>query len=77
MNKRFYDLAKQSIAHPYLVLKSYYSQLTITVGFFLMGYWLLDIENNVDMMEPIYWVAAVMALGFLLYGKDRYKKAST
>ena len=76
MNKRFYDLAKQSIAHPYLVLKSYYSQLTITIGFFLMGYWLLDIENNVELMEPIYWVAAVMALGFLLYGKERYKKAN-
>ena len=37
LNKRFYDLARESGAHRYLILKSYYSQLSLIVCFLIIA----------------------------------------
>ncbi len=75
MNKRFYDVAKQTIEHPYLILKSYYSQITIATGFFIFGYVSLEVENSVALLQPVYWCASVLALTFLCYGANRYRRS--
>lgn len=74
MNKRFYDLAKLTCSHDYLVLKSYYSQAAIVVIFGLMGYWLYSIEPGAWSLTPIYWISTVFALIYLIYGIRRYSQ---
>lgn len=74
MNKRFYDLAKLTCSHDYLVLKSYYSQAAIVVTFGLMSYWLYNIEHSALLLVPMYWVSAVFALIYLVYGIRRYSQ---
>lgn len=73
MNKRFYDIAKLTIAHRYLVLKSYYSQATIFVLFLVFGIVILYFGNSSNLLGPIYWVAAVFSWAYLLYGVKRYR----
>ena len=74
MNKRFFDLAKLTCSHDYLVLKSYYSQAAIVLIFGLMGYWLYRVEPGVWSLTPIYWVSAAFALIYLIYGIRRYSQ---
>ena len=73
MNKRFYDIAKHTLSHRYLVLKSYYSQAAIFVLFLLFGSAVMQFDYDVGVLTPVYWVAAVMALGYLIYGAKRYR----
>ncbi|MEM7195713.1 MAG: hypothetical protein AAF402_12230 [Pseudomonadota bacterium] len=75
MNKRFYDVAKQTIQHPYLVLKSYYSQMTIATGFAVLGWLIIDLENSEKLFSGVYWGASALALSFLAYGASRYRQA--
>ena len=72
MNKRFYDLAKMTAGHSYLVLKSYFSQFAIAVTFGIMAWVISDVENSERLLIPIYWASAVLALTYLLYGARRY-----
>ena len=72
MNKRFYDLAKETLSHRYLILKSYYSQVTIAVVYLGFGYFISQRPDSEELLSPIYWIAAVGALTFLLYGTRRY-----
>ena len=75
LNKRFYDLARETLSHRYLILKSYYSQITIAIVFVGFGY---AVQNRTDtelMLGPIYWLAAIGALSFLVYGAQRYDRA--
>ncbi len=74
MNKRFYDLAKLTCSHDYLVLKSYYSQAAIALIFALMGYWLYSIEPGAWVLTPVYWLSAALALIYLIYGIRRYSQ---
>ncbi len=74
MNKRFYDLAKLTCSHDYLVLKSYYSQAAIVVIFGLMAYWLYRVEPGAWPLTPIYWLSAAFALIYLIYGIRRYSQ---
>jgi MFS family permease len=67
-NKRFFDLAKHTSAHRYLFLKSYYSQITIALGFGL-GAASLYLSGNSDtsFLLTSYLIAAVLAPAYLLY----------
>jgi MFS family permease len=74
MNKRFYDLARDTLSHRYLVLKSYYTQITLALVF--LGFGLIT-QHSVDsekFLGPIYWLAAAGAFIYLFYGADRYKE---
>lgn len=73
MNKRFYDIAKASLAHRYLVLKSYYSQATIFVLFLAFGGALLHFGRGEEILTPVYWMAAAGALIYFCYGAKRYR----
>ncbi len=72
MNKRFYDLAKLTRSHDYLVLKSYYSQIGIAVVFGAIGLTTYQMQNSEILLTPIYWAAAVMSFTYFLYGARRY-----
>jgi len=75
MNKRFYDLARETLSHRYLILKSYYSQITIAVVFLGLGLATQRVDDSQQLLVPIYWLAAAGALCFLLYGARRYDQA--
>jgi len=72
MNKRFYDLAKLTISHDYLVLKSYYSQISIVVVFAVVAFIFAGMEVSETMLRPLYWVSAALALSYFVYGSRRY-----
>ena len=74
MNKRFYDLARETLNHRYLVLKSYYSQFIIGIVFVAAGLLIRDIEHSATLLIHSYWLGAVLAFVFLLYGAT-YAKA--
>ena len=73
-NKRFYDIAKLTLAHRYLVLKSYYSQSAIFAVFLLFGWATLQTESAA-LLAPVYWAAAAASFGYLAYGARRYRKS--
>ncbi len=75
MNKRFYDLARDTLSHRYLILKSYYSQIGIAVVFFAFGAVILHAADSERMLIPIYWIAAAGSFVYLLYGSSRYDRA--
>ena len=72
MNKRFYDLAKLTCSHDYLVLKSYYSQISIAVVFGVLALVLLKVDQTAAVLTPIYWFSAAVALSYFVYGARRY-----
>ena len=75
MNKRFYDLARDTLAQRYLILKSYYSQITIAIVYLGFGWAIIGHAESQDWLVPIYWMAAVGSFVFLLYGSARYDGA--
>jgi uncharacterized membrane protein YadS len=77
MNKRFYDLARETLSHRYLILKSYYSQITIAVVFLGFGIAIQHSPDSEQLLVPIYWLAAAGALSFLLYGARRYDQSES
>ncbi len=72
MNKRFYDIAKMTRSHDYLVLKSYYTQFGIIIMFGALGFSVMEINNSELVLSPVYWICAPLALLYLLYGARRY-----
>ena len=76
MNKRFYDIAKLTIAHDYLLLKSYYTQFFIIIGFSAIGFIAMNVHDAQTMLVYTYWAAAIGALVFLIYGAKRYSASS-
>ena len=74
MNKRFYDIAKQTCSHDYLVLKSYYTQSAIVVMFGLFGLYSWQVEYSELLLVPIYWSCAAIAIFYFLYGSTQYNK---
>ena len=77
MNKRFYDLARETLDHRYLVMKSYYSQITIAVVFTVFGIAILGRTDSETLLVPVYWFAAAGSFVFLLYGAARYDHPAT
>ncbi|MDD9854890.1 MAG: hypothetical protein OXU88_01780 [Gammaproteobacteria bacterium] len=65
-NKRFYDIAKQTLGHRYLVLKSYYSQAAIFILFIVFGWAVAGADAG--LLAPVYWAAALVALAYFIYG---------
>ncbi len=76
MNKRFYDIARETLGHRYLILKSYYSQMTIAVVFTLLGVAVIGTPDSETLLVPVYWAAALGAVTFLWYGISRYGRQS-
>ena len=76
MNKRFYDLAKTTIAHDYLIIKSYYTQASIAVCFIIVAGVSLFFEQPQEILIPVYWVAGILAPCFLWYGTNRYGRVA-
>jgi MFS family permease len=72
MNKRFYDLAKLTLSHDYLVLKSYYTQFAIALSFGAFGLLTWQMDESQMLLTPIYWTAAASSLTYLVYGASRY-----
>lgn len=72
-NKRFYDIAKLTLSHRYLVLKSYYSQAAILALFAGFGVAALQLGWSEVVFAPVYWAAAAGALLYLFYGAARYR----
>ena len=72
MNKRFYDLAKLTRSHDYLVLKSYYTQITIIFMFGFFGFFTYQFESSETLLAPLYWMSAVLAFAYLLYGSKSH-----
>ncbi|MCP4489072.1 MAG: MFS transporter [Gammaproteobacteria bacterium] len=76
MNKRFYDLAKLTCSHDYLVLKSYYTQLAIIFAFAGFGLLANRLEASESLLASAYWGLAILSLIYLLYASRRYQHAS-
>ncbi len=72
-NKRFYDLAKLTTAHHYLIKKSYYSQLFIAVIYLLIGLAFSTADNAFEQLQWLYWLCAPLALAYLCYGYQHYQ----
>ncbi|WP_456449006.1 MFS transporter [Thiolapillus sp.] len=67
-NKRFFDLARETSAHRYLFLKSYYSQFSIALGFSLAaGVFALSQDHSGEWLRFSYLGAGFFAPLFLLY----------
>jgi len=73
LNKRFFDLARESGAHRYLILKSYYSQLSLIVCYLAIAMLAITIVDVQQVLKTIYVIAACMAPAFALYGAKRYR----
>ena len=77
MNKRFYDLARETLNHRYLILKSYYSQFVIGVVFVVAGLLIKDVAHSETLLIPSYYLGAILAFIFLLYGAAYAKSEHT
>lgn len=77
MNKRFYDLARFTLAHDYLILKSYYTQIVVAVLFALLGLYSSWFESDASLLVVIYSGAAALSLIYLLYGWQRQTTGKT
>ncbi|WP_299735267.1 MFS transporter [uncultured Endozoicomonas sp.] len=67
-NKLFFDQADRTVTYPYLVVKSYFSQLGAMIFFGLIA---IASMGNTDFqftLDATYWLAAILAPVFLLYG---------
>ena len=73
LNKRFYDLARESGAHRYLILKSYYSQTSLIVCFIVFAGIASLISDPAVFLDSIYIAAALVAPVFAVYGARRYR----
>ncbi|WP_456380006.1 MFS transporter [Thiolapillus sp.] len=67
-NKRFFDLAKQTSAHRYLFLKSYYSQAFIALSFGIAAT-MLQIPENLGsgFLQISYVIAAALTPVYFIY----------
>jgi hypothetical protein len=74
MNKRFYDLAKLTRSHDYLVLKSYYTQFAIMIIFATFGMLTFQVEADDTLLNIAYWASAALALVYLKYGAQRHSE---
>jgi len=55
------------------VLKSYYSQAAIFVMFMAFGWAVAGAGAGI--LAPVYWGAALVAIGYWIYGAKHYRKA--
>lgn len=76
MNKRFFDIARQTGQVRYLLIKSYLSQSWLGLGFLLLGVtiWCLPAAGIMmmhrDILQFIYLPAAALSLMYLRYLQD-------
>ncbi len=67
LNKRFFDIARKTTGFNYLFLKSYYSQLFLGGGFFILGFLADNFKNPGDFLICSYWLSALLATTYFLY----------
>lgn len=65
-NKRFYDLAVHYPHTPYILMKSYYSQITLIITFTVLGcvFLSLDVFSSLNIG---YWLAALVTPVYFIY----------
>ena len=66
-NKRFFDIAKITKEHEYLFLKSYWSQLFISLIFALIAFSATYITDFQSVLRVSYFIAALLALSYFFY----------
>lgn len=66
-NKRFYDIAKQSTAREYLLVKSYYTQCAVTIIFGLIATYATLAGDDIQTLKLVYYTAGFLALSYLAY----------
>ncbi len=68
-NKRFFDVAKQTMTYKYIILKSYYSQASIVLFFgFIAGLlWFAQAEDAAQSLSWVYVLTCPIALFYGLY----------
>lgn len=69
-NKRFYDVALETTAREYLLIKSYYTQCFVVLFFTSLAALAAVIGDDVKTLGVVYLVAGVLALS---YGRYQYK----
>ncbi len=75
-NKRFFDIAKSGLRYQYLIQKSYYSQASIAVAFVLIGIITLNLQDPIVALQTIYYLAAFLTAGYIVYSAKGTKSAS-
>ena len=73
LHKRFYDLARETGAHRYLILKSYYTQASLIVSFLVIALIASVIDDALPTLQFVYIAAACIAPVFALYGARHYQ----
>jgi len=69
-NKRFYDIALAGKARDYLVIKSYYTQLSVAVIFTGMAVLSTILQNDALALTYIYLFAALAAPAYMVYRQE-------
>ncbi|MEH6445439.1 MAG: hypothetical protein V7784_16205 [Oceanospirillaceae bacterium] len=65
-NKRFYDLAVHYPKTPYILMKSYYSQVALVVSFAILGVIFMNV-TTLTALNSGYWLAAVLTPLYFIY----------
>jgi len=65
-NKRFYDLALHYPKTPYILMKSYYSQIALVFFFLILGGVLIE-QPILESLNFGYWLAAVLTPLYFIY----------
>ncbi|NQZ30524.1 MAG: hypothetical protein HRU06_04575 [Oceanospirillaceae bacterium] len=65
-NKRFYDIALHYPKTPYILMKSYYSQMALVVFFGLLG-WVFTSQQTLESLNLGYWLAALLTPLYFIY----------
>jgi hypothetical protein len=69
-NKRFFDLARNTTAHRYIFIKSYYSQFFIALFFVTFGYVVSLFAAPEQVLRYTYCIASAGALLYIIYALD-------
>jgi hypothetical protein len=69
LNKRFYDNARKFSCYEYMIAKSYITQISLSLFFVLMSWFLFQNMPNIESFHSFYFVFAFLSLGYLSYKK--------
>ncbi len=77
LNKRFFDIAKQTgAAHEYILLKSYYSQFFLALFYAAAGFVFFEIPTSETVFRVLYFLAGAGSFLYFLYPtNERLPKA--
>ena len=70
-NKRFFDIAKKTNKHNYLLIKSYQSQFFIVIFFLVIAYLAILAPDFNIVLTNSYFIAAILSSFYLLYKEPK------